>query len=75
MCRSGDVPNITRAVEWYHASRGGNLPPATFRIEPVRLNGTTHQRDRRGGNLPPATLQIQPVWLNGTTPRHVIPRE
>ena len=31
----------TRADEWYHACRGGNLPPATFRIQPVWLNGTT----------------------------------
>ena len=40
---------------------------ATFQIQPVRLNGTAHQRNRRGGNLPPATFRIQPVWLNGTT--------
>ena len=38
--RHGNVPNTTRAVEWYHACRGGNLPPATFRIQPVWLNGT-----------------------------------
>ena len=53
----------------------GNLPPATFRIHPVRVNGTTHQRARRGGNLPPATFRIQPVRMNDTTPRHVIPSE
>ena len=33
------------------ARRGGNLPPATFRIEPVRLNGTTHWCVCRGGIL------------------------
>ena len=48
---------------------------ATFRIQPVRLNGITRQRNRRGGNLPPATFRIPPVWLNETTYRHVIPRE
>ena len=48
---------------------------ATFRIQPVRLNGITRQRTRRGGNLPPATFRMQPVRLNGTTLRHVIPRE
>ena len=39
-----NVTNITRAVERYHsptACRGGNLPPATLQIQPVRLNGTT----------------------------------
>ena len=48
---------------------------ATFRIQPVRLNGITRQRNRRGGNLPPATFRIQPVRMNETTYRHVIPRE
>ena len=43
VCRSGNVPNITRVVEWYYASRGGNLPPATFRLQPVWLNGITHR--------------------------------
>ena len=46
---------------------------ATFRIQPVRLNGITRQRNRRGGNLPPATFRIQPVRMNETTYRHVIP--
>ena len=26
-----------------NACRGGNLPPATFRIQPVRMNGTTYR--------------------------------
>ena len=32
---------ITCADKWHHACRGGNLPPATFRIQPVWTNGTT----------------------------------
>ena len=34
--------------------RGGNLPPATFRIHPVGVNGTTQCS---GGNLPPTGPQ------------------
>ena len=44
VCRSVDVAIITRVDERYYltaACRGGNLPPATFRIQPVWLNGTT----------------------------------
>ncbi len=39
---------------WYIKCRGGNLPPATFRIQPVGVNGTTQCS---GGNLPPTGPQ------------------
>ena len=40
------VSTITRAVERHYltaACRGGNLPPATFRVQPVWLNGITYR--------------------------------
>lgn len=65
--RGGEVCNVgvvLRAVNQKLLIAGGNhtlfigyQPPATFRIQPVRLNGTAHQRNRRGGYQPPGTFR------------------
>ena len=78
MCRSGSVSTITRAVERYHASRGGNLPPATFRIQPVQTKRNTYRHviptemKWSGGIFPSCKLYLRQVisatWVDSSTP-------
>ena len=50
-------------------------PPATFRIQPVWLNGIIHQRVRRGGYYVARHVVHTTCFGEWNHPRHVIPRE
>ena len=84
MCRSEGVAKTTRAVEWYHPICGiPNVAAmihrhATFRIQLVRLNGTTPrpviptEMKWSGGIYSSGKLYLTQVivatWVDSSTP-------
>ena len=67
-------------LSWVWANRGGNLPPATFRIQSVWMNGATllichSDRRKRSGGIYPSCKNYQrkvklATWENPSAPFH-----